>query len=291
MEEQNLEVDRQRDDEKMTLNDNNNRDAETPEVGESKMLNEECKEADAKIIDKENTAGNGDSPTSDSDNNEGRKKRKRRRRQKGGKNHRRWKPYDKMSWTEKQALEEKETRRATLKREEAFASGHPVAPYNTTQFLMDDHCKNEAISPDLHRHNSNDSKASNSSDTSSDFYEDDENDGFQEKNFMDTFNDFRMQDLMNKTKEDLVRDYVQLEMKLEQIENQHKSEDLSKSGSESDFADDSMEMKQEEADTNKMVDFSEYEKLKAENSKLKMQNKSLLDILESSFPKHVQELN
>lgn len=52
MEDQILEVDCPRDDEKMTFNDINNRDDETPDVGESKMLKEECTEADAKNTDK-----------------------------------------------------------------------------------------------------------------------------------------------------------------------------------------------------------------------------------------------
>jgi hypothetical protein len=55
-----------------------------------------------------------------------------------------------MSWTERRALEEKEAVRANQKREDAFKHGHPVAPYNTTQYLMEDHIKNEEIAPDLH---------------------------------------------------------------------------------------------------------------------------------------------
>lgn len=169
-----------------------------------------------------------------------------------------------MSWTEKQALEEKETLRANQKREEAFASGHPVAPYNTTQFLMDDHCKNEAISPDLHRHNSKESNASNSSDTSSDFYDDDENEGFQQKNFMDTFNDFRMQELMNKTKEDLVRDYVELEMKLERLtEKRMRKKESSLTSSES-------------SSCSSDGDSDDIRSLKAENEQLKKQYMTLL---------------
>ena len=208
----------------------------------------------------------GDSPSDSESNQDGKPKKKHRRRHKGGKHHRRWKPYDKMSWTEKQALEEKETRRANQKREEAFASGHPVAPYNTTQFLMDDHCKNEAISPDLHRHNSKESNASNSSDTSSDYYDDDENEGFQQKNFMETFNDFRMQELMNKTKENLVRDYVELEMKLERMQDTNRRK---KKGSSARDSSDSSSCGSD-------LDTDDYDRLKAENEQLKNQYKKLL---------------
>lgn len=203
---------------------------------------------------------NVDTP-SDSESNQDRRK-KPRRRQKGGKNHRRWKPYDKMSWTEKKELEEKETRRATQKREHAFASGHPVAPYNTTQFLMDDHCKNEAISPDLHRHNSKDSNPSNDSESSSEFYDDEGNDGFQERNFIDTFNDIRMQNLMKKSKEDLVRDYVEIVTRLESVEENGKSG----SSSLSNYGE-------------KDIDQEEYVRLQKENEKLKKENKSLLEKL------------
>ena len=56
----------------------------------------------------------------------------------GGKHRRKWKPYNKLSWEERQELDEAETKRACMKREERFASGHPVAPYNTTQFIMED---------------------------------------------------------------------------------------------------------------------------------------------------------
>jgi len=209
-----------------------------------------------------------DSPSDSESNMDSKPKKKHRRRQKGGKHHRRWKPYDKMSWKEKQALEEKETARATQKREEAFASGHPVAPYNTTQFLMDDHCKSEAyISPDLHRHNSKESNASNSSDTSSEFYDDDENEGFQQKNFMDTFNDFRMQELMNKTKEALVRDYVDLEMRLERMQ------DTAKSDSKRSSRDSSESYSSSSGSDRSRDDFT---LLKAENERLKTQYTSLL---------------
>ncbi|XP_060563039.1 protein HEXIM1-like [Ruditapes philippinarum] len=272
MEEAMMVADYSQGDHKMKFNDKENNRGDTPNLEESNVkTKEECKQDDDnKKALRDTDYGknfedtNGDSPSDSGSNPDNRRKKKHRRRNKGGKNHRRWKPYDKMSWTEKQELEEKETRRATQKREEAFASGHPVAPYNTTQFLMDDHCKNEAISPDLHRHNSKDSNPSNDSDSSSEFYDDEENDGFQEKNFMDTFNDIRMQELLNKSKEDLVHDYVEMEMKLERVEEKRKREasssDLNSSGS-------SIE---------RDVSYKEFLKLLEENEKLKKENHALL---------------
>lgn len=259
-------------DPKMLKNDKENHVADTPAKDESKLpLDSKHENMDVSIKDPDSAKyGQAVESQSDSENNQDGKKgkKKHRRRQRGGKHHRRWKPYDKMSWSEKKELEEKETRRATQKREAAFKSGHPVAPYNTTQFLMDDH---EAVSPDLHRNNSKDSNNSNSTDSSSDYYEEEEvlefNDGFQEKNFIDTFNDYRKQELLNRSKEELVRDYVEMESKLETLEKgigsrgDKCSKESSDSGDEKDF------------------DITEYLRLKSENEQLKRTNLELQEQL------------
>ena len=204
------------------------------------------------------------------------KRKKRRRRHKGGKNHRKWKPYDKMSFTEKKRLEEKESRRANQKRAEAFASGHPVAPYNTTQFLMDDHFQSEAISPDLHRHNSKDSKDSinsNGSESSSSFSDDDFDDNsFQTSNFLESYETFNQERLMSMKKEELIREYVRMEAKLEKYENNKEpGTRISR-----DSSDGMLSSSAEET-----VDFGEYSRLKEENEKLKELNAKLRNELES----------
>ena len=51
---------------------------------------------------------------------------------------RHWRPYLELSWAEKQQRDERQSQRASRVREELFAKGQPVAPYNTTQFLMND---------------------------------------------------------------------------------------------------------------------------------------------------------
>lgn len=51
---------------------------------------------------------------------------------------RKWRPYNELSWDEKKVQDDRESRRAFAKRERLSAEGHPIAPYNTTQFLMDD---------------------------------------------------------------------------------------------------------------------------------------------------------
>ncbi|KAM3722523.1 Protein HEXIM1 [Dirofilaria immitis] len=66
-------------------------------------------------------------------------KMKKPRRRRGGKG--RWKPYHTLSVKEKIAQGEKEERNAIGKREKLFSRGKPMAPYNTTQFLLEDHEK------------------------------------------------------------------------------------------------------------------------------------------------------
>lgn len=51
---------------------------------------------------------------------------------------RKWKPYTDLSWDERKKQDDRESRRAFAKRERLSAEGHPIAPYNTTQFLMED---------------------------------------------------------------------------------------------------------------------------------------------------------
>ena len=217
---------------------------------------------------------------SDPENGADDKKRKkpRRRRQKGGKNHRKWKPYDKMSFSEKKRLEEKESLRAAQKREEAFASGHPVAPYNTTQFLMADHFESEAISPDLHRHNSKDSNNSNVSETSSSVSDDEfDNDSFQATNFMESYESFNQERLMALTKEELIQEYIKMEAKVENFENNTEPRNrLSRDSSEGLLS----------SSAEETVDFGEYNRLKDENEKLRLENLKLKQELETRQPEN-----
>lgn len=242
---------------------------------EQVMMEADYSPGDDKMLSENREKNGQDIPLgSDPENgSDDKKRKKRRRRHKGGKNHRRWKPYDKMSFTEKKRLEEKESRRANQKREEAFASGHPVAPYNTTQFLMDDHFQSEAISPDLHRHNSKDSNNSNISESSSSVSDDEFVDGgFQATNFLESYETYNQERLMSMTKEELIHEYVKMEAKLEQFENNQGPESrLSRDSSEGLLS----------SSAEEIVDFGEYSRLKEENEKLKEQNLELRKELES----------
>ena len=186
--------------------------------------------------------GDGDSAENEGQVNGNKKRRHRRGKQKGGTHHRKWKPYTKMTWEERRELDERETTRACKKREERFASGHPVAPYNTTQFLMDDHKR------DLHIHNHRRDGENNVNmntgqpeddssdhichplgqgsrsvdlDSSEEFYEspnDELEELFMEREFTETYENIHAERLHTMTKNELIREYMDLESKLENYE-------------------------------------------------------------------------
>lgn len=68
-----------------------------------------------------------------------------RKRHRRGKHKRKWKPYSSMTWEEKKAVDAKEAARAALR--EAELAGKPSAPWNTTQFIMEDRGCNEVRIP------------------------------------------------------------------------------------------------------------------------------------------------
>ncbi|XP_064644355.1 protein HEXIM1-like [Lineus longissimus] len=173
-------------------------------------------------------SGAKESANGDDDDDVKLRKKHRRGKNKGGSRHnKKWRPYNKLSWSERKELDERETERACLKREERFASGHPVAPYNTTQFLMEDHNKNENISPFLRdRPNLNESEsksregAGNVND-SNDAYYDSPNDeeSFIAKDFSETYENIHAERLQTMSKVELVKEYIELEAKVEKLES------------------------------------------------------------------------
>ncbi|KAK3105825.1 hypothetical protein FSP39_006552 [Pinctada imbricata] len=202
-------------------------------------------------------------------------KKRRRRRVKGGKHHKKakWKPYEKLSWTERRDLEEKESLRANQRREEAFAHGHPVAPFNTTQFLIDDHNNIDQGLKDgeVIRHNSRESNdgSVSGSDTSEDSYSspdpEDTGSDFLEKEFEETYDSIHAERLQKMSKDELIKDYIEMETKLERLQkrmvrrkkNRGSSASLSSSG-------------EEFLDTDNLRRLGEeLLKLKAENAKLR----------------------
>ena len=97
--------------------------------------------ASANAIDSESKQTNktesvSSSKTRRDEGSGGKQRRPRKRRQKT----RKWKPYSQMSWEEKQEFQEYENQRMErhLQQMEQVGKRKAIAPYNTTQFLMDD---------------------------------------------------------------------------------------------------------------------------------------------------------
>ncbi|XP_028930414.1 protein HEXIM1 [Ornithorhynchus anatinus] len=156
-------------------------------------------------------------------------KKKHRRRPSKKKRH--WKPYYKLSWEEKKKFDEKQSQRASRLRAEMFAKGQPVAPYNTTQFLMDDHDQEE---PDLKTGLYPKRAAAKSDDTSDEDFveeageEDGGSDGmggdggeFLQRDFSETYERYHAESLQNMSKQDLIREYLELEKCLSRMEDEN----------------------------------------------------------------------
>ncbi|XP_053550336.1 protein HEXIM1 [Bombina bombina] len=163
---------------------------------------------------------------------------KKKHRRRPSKKKRRWKPYNKLTWEEKKMLEEKESRRASMLRAEMFAKGQPVAPYNTTQFLMEDHDQEEpdlcppqrkAIST-LMPPNANTSTKGDSSEEDLEEEEDETgsdgmggHDGaeFLQKDFSETYERYHAESLQDMSKQELIREYMELEKCLSRMEEEN----------------------------------------------------------------------
>ncbi|XP_069490332.1 protein HEXIM1-like [Ambystoma mexicanum] len=170
---------------------------------------------------------------SEGDNcHEARTKRKRRRR--AQRKSRRWRPYAELSWEEKKILEEKESLRASRIRAEMFAKGQPVAPYNTTQFLMEDHDLKE---PDLKTGDSTPKRlAGRREDTSEDDFNED-GDGmssddldtgeFLQRDFSETYERYHTESLEDMSKQELIKEYLELERCLSTKEEENRKLKLS----------------------------------------------------------------
>ncbi|XP_056144107.1 protein HEXIM1 [Lampris incognitus] len=218
------------------------------------------------------------------DTRQGKKKHRRR----PSKKKRRWKPYFKLSWEEKKALDERETARASRVREEMFAKGLPVAPYNTTQFLMDEHDREE---PDLNtetgvRRLSGPGGRTEDTASEDDIFdnEDEDEDGsgggsdgigrpgnaggeFLQRDFSETYEKYHVESLQNMTKQELVQEYLELEKCMSRLEEENNrlrriiKPDLI------------VESSMPQSDSERVRELeSELAKLKAQNMELRVQN-------------------
>ncbi|XP_075701487.1 protein HEXIM1 [Rhinoderma darwinii] len=163
---------------------------------------------------------------------------KKRHRRRPSKKKRRWKPYNKLTWEEKKRLEERESQRAARMRAEMFAKGQPVAPYNTTQFLMDDHDQEEpdlcppqrrglVSFPSLHANSftkgdSTEEDAEDEDDgTGSDGVGSDDGAEFLQKDFSETYEKYHAESLEDMSKPELIREYLELEKCLSRMEEEN----------------------------------------------------------------------
>lgn len=143
-------------------------------------------------------------------------RKKHRRRPSKRKRH--WRPYLELSWAEKQQRDERQSQRASRVREEMFAKGQPLAPYNTTQFLMNDRVLEE---PNLdvlygmsHPGSSGESEAGDSDEQGQAHGE------FQQRDFSEAYERYHTESLQGRSKQELVRDYLDLERRLSQAEQE-----------------------------------------------------------------------
>ncbi|KAL0992730.1 hypothetical protein UPYG_G00097590 [Umbra pygmaea] len=167
---------------------------------------------------------------------------KKKHRRRPSKKKRRWKPYFKLSWEEKKQLDERETERASRVRAEMFAKGLPVAPYNTTQFLMDEHDREE---PDLNTESGPRrtlGTGARPEDTASedDLFDVDEDDDdgsgggsdgigrpgnaggeFLQRDFSETYEKYHVESLQNMSKQELVQEYLELEKCMSRLEEEN----------------------------------------------------------------------
>lgn len=148
--------------------------------------------------------------------------RKKHRRGKK-KNRPKWKPYAKMTQEERRRLEQWETVRIAKKDAElALKSRRPVAPFNTTQFLMEDRTESQTYKPnsDLARCVSIDSSPSGD-----DAYENEDEDlqeqeAFLEADFNQVYMQLRMDRLEAMNKQDLVQECYSLEERIMSLEEE-----------------------------------------------------------------------
>lgn len=213
----------------------------------------------------------------------GGKKRKNRR---GKSKKRKWKPYYKLSWEERRQLEERESRRANRLRQQMFAHGQPVAPYNTTQFLMEDHCVQEPDYESMnghHRHREN--SLNDSIDSSDEFYSspEDEED-FLQKQFSEAYDDVHAERLNAMSKSELLQEYLLLEERVEDLELKLRAARSARADAQTQTSGEPrLTLDSDEQAQQKVAVFrDEIRKLADENALVRAQNRALREALDAS---------
>ncbi|KAG8193815.1 hypothetical protein JTE90_029549 [Oedothorax gibbosus] len=209
------------------------------------------------------------------------------KRRSGGRKHRagrfqkiKWKPYLQLSFEEKKYLDEREARRAQRIRDKKAAVGIPVAPFNTSQFLINDYLScHDLKTPDYESmNNGTDEDAHYTSDNSSEehYHSCSDIGAFYQHAFLEDYANIHEEYLNSLSQCELAAEWVSLEDKIEAVDKQLKElrEQRRTMGLDPDHPD---------AELEKIEVFkSEIEKLFEENHDLETQNEKLRKILESN---------
>lgn len=135
-----------------------------------------------------------------------------------------WKPYHKLTGDERRRLEERISRRAYRNRERMSASGLTLAPYNTTQFLMEDHNVGEPDYDSIHHESKNREDYNIMFNSSDDYYSSpDDEEEFIQQQFSATYDSFHDDYINDMSKSDLVRELIRLEDEIDRIEHSLKN--------------------------------------------------------------------
>uniref|UniRef100_H3A396 HEXIM P-TEFb complex subunit 1 n=1 Tax=Latimeria chalumnae TaxID=7897 RepID=H3A396_LATCH len=152
----------------------------------------------------------------------------KKHRRRPSKNKRRWRPYKELTWEEKKARDERAKLRASRIRAELAAKGLPLAPYNTNEFLMEEHDQKE---PDLKAGLFPKKSISKSRDTTEEEEEEEEDDDddddsdklvVDEGNFSETYERYHAESLQEMSKHNLIQEYLELEKSLSKMEDENK---------------------------------------------------------------------
>lgn len=196
---------------------------------------------------------------------EGRKRSKNYRRRRRTNSFKR--SVSSVSWKERK--EEARRRRASVRRQ---SLGLPVAPYNTTQFLMEEH-KFEQPKDDEgteRRRRRGDSFNSVDSDNDEFYSSYDEDEEYLHAQFCLEYDNIHNERLHSMSKSELVTEYLILEARIDSLEHELKAV------KEAEENDQPMEVQATEEDIAKISVFQqEIDKLQEENIRLKMENEGL----------------
>jgi len=149
----------------------------------------------------------------------------RKRHRRGSKKQRRprykWRPYNKLSWEEKRKVNERDSIRAERRREMIRQKGRPIAPYNTTQFLMDEHDTFEPDLRDLNLDQYTQSPVVNLARSDGEEMESfTSEESFYEKDFSEMYETTHAETLHSMSKDELIENYLELERKVEFLEKE-----------------------------------------------------------------------